>query len=308
VLAKLFGLLRTTTFKGEASIMAFHGRTLAAYELMYQIKNEFEKSMSVIGLLDAYHSIAHLYKQFEHAKVTFSFVEYAHAENPYIDIQEFWNPFITPELVVTNSFTIDQSLGNQNMIITGPNAGGKSTIIKAIALNIVLGQTLGLAPAARCVLSPFTQIATYLNITDDIASGNSLFKMQVLRAQELLDVVKTLSQQQFSFMVFDEMFSGTLAKEGEAAAYSVAQFLGNYQNAITIIATHFPLLTRLEKRTGLFKNYHVSVNLPDDGSIEYPYTLERGISKQHIAIDILRQEGFDSAVLNTAYQLLHKIK
>ena len=105
------------------------------------------------------------------------------------------------------------------------------------------------------------------------------------------------------FIAIDEMFNGTSTKEAKAAAFSVAKHLGSFSNCMSVIATHFPLLTTLENDTDSFTNYKVSVTKTENG-LNYPYKLSLGISDQHIALDILRQEGFSSSILVDAQKLL----
>ncbi len=297
---ELLELLATDTFKGQASVFSRKGRVLAAFRLMHQNKDKFTHAIAAVGELDAYVSIAKLYKKFEHEPVHYSFVNYNDASSPSIELNDFWNPLVDPQKVVPNSIMLDGSTGRANVILTGPNAGGKSTVLKSIAICLILAQTIGLAPARSATLTPFTNISTYLNITDDIANGNSLFKAEVLRAQALVEKVEELKAGQFSFVAIDEMFSGTSPEEGRAAAYSVAKHLGKFRNNICMIATHYPELTKLAKDTAYFTNYKVSVKIGQHRSISYPFKLEQGVSDQHVAIDILRAEGFDNQILKDA--------
>jgi DNA mismatch repair ATPase MutS len=218
-------------------------------------------------------------------------------------MKNFWNPFINPAKVVSNDLNL-QGPDRRNMIITGPNAGGKSTLIKAVPINLILSQSIGLTAASYAEITPFYSIATYLNIVDDIAAGNSLFKAQVLRAQEMINLVEQTQSNKFSFVALDEMFNGTSAKESMAAAYSVVKHIGQYPNNISIVATHFPLLTNLEGEIDAFANYKVSVEVDDKKGIYYPFKLEHGSSTQHVALNILRQEGYDCTILAEATEIL----
>lgn len=302
---ELFNYSKSSTLQGESSFLSYQGRVLAAFKLMYDCKPSIEPVLLALGELDAYCSCAQLYQEFSDKKVKFCFVNYRKAEQPSIELQDFWNPFINPEKVITNSIKLEGP-SQKNMIITGPNAGGKSTLIKAIPINLILAQSIGMTAASYAEITPFYTIATYLNIIDDIAAGNSLFKAQVLRAQEIVTVVKQTPKSEFSFVALDEMFNGTSAKESKAAAYSVVKHIGNYDNNICIVATHFPLLTQLEQEMRCFENYKVSVNVDETG-IHYPFKLEKGISNQHVALDILKQEGYDCSILDEASKILNSV-
>ncbi len=303
-LKRLFELLNTATFKGQPAALSRSGHILVAYNLMHETKDEWVDVLSALGELDAYVSIAKLYKEFEHKQARYCFVQFKKGGKPSIALQSFWNPFIRGDHVIATSIALGSDAESQNIILTGPNAGGKSTILRAIAINLILAQSFGIAPASKVVITPFSTIATYLNITDDINTGTSLFKAEVLRAHCVIDKVRSLSADNFSFIIVDEMFNGTSAKEGQAAAFSVAKHLGTYHNNICIIATHYPLLTQLADQSNVYANYKVTVEFDANGAIHYPFTLQRGASDQHIAIDILKAEGFASSVLDDAYALV----
>lgn len=302
---ELFNYCKSSTLQGEPSLFSYRGRVLAAFKLLYDVKERIEPLLLALGELDAYCSCAKLYQEFSNKKVKFCFVNYTKSEQPYIKLQDFWNPFINPEKVVTNSVIL-AGPSQRNMIITGPNAGGKSTLIKAIPINLILAQSIGMAAADYAEITPFYNIATYLNIIDDIASGNSLFKAQVLRAQEMVNIIEQTPADKFSFVALDEMFNGTSSKESKAAAYSVVKHIGKFNNNICIVATHFPLLTQLEKENPCFINYKVSVNVDETG-IHYPFKLEKGSSNQHVALDILKQEGYDCSILDEASKILNTV-
>ena len=303
-LQKLIGLLQTKTFRGTASIFSRKGRVRAAYALMKEVKDELAPYLLVLGELDAYNSCATLYKEYAAQANAFTFATYLENQPlPSLNAQDIWNPFLDPKKAIVNSIQLGTPLP-ANIILTGPNAGGKSTFIKGITLNILLGQTIGLVPARSCTFTPFANINTYMNIADDIAVGKSLFKSEVIRAQELVDSIQTAPHNAFVFSVMDEMFSGTSPKEGEAASYAVAENLGKYPHSILLLATHFPKLKRLERTTGRFKNYQVRVVHQADGSFTYPFKVEVGAADQNLAIDILKQQGFSSSVLDRAQEIL----
>ena len=113
-------------------------------------------------------------------------------------------------------------------------------------------------------LLPLISLPPILILLMILPAGNSLFKAQIVRAQEMIDLVDKTPPGQLSFVALDEMFNGTSAKESMAAAYSVVKHLGNYAKSICIVATHFPLLTNLEREeNAAFENYKVSVNVDD---------------------------------------------
>ena len=304
-LKKLVSLLLTDTFTGQSSYFTLKGRVLAAYSLMQDVKEELAPALKALGEVDALLSTAKLYQEFEDGNAGYSFPTYLDKQHPEITLVDMWNPFIPVNKVVKNSIALGKSMP-QNIILSGPNAGGKSTFLKGITLSVLMAQTLGIAPVKELSFTPFEKINTYMNITDDTAGGNSLFKSEVLRAQGLLETVKGLDTRHFSLSIMDEMFSGTSPKEGAAASYAVAKNLSERHNSILLLASHFPLLTDLETDTSNFTNYQVRVARHDNGSFSYPFKLEKGIADQNVAMDILQQQGFDSSILTDANAVLNR--
>ena len=302
---KVSRLLRTNTFKGKPTICALQGRVRVAHALIGEIKEEIAIALTALAELDAYLSCANLYKENEGKDNHYSFATYVEQQTPYINVVNMWNPFVGAEKSVANSIELGGK-NPRNIILTGPNAGGKSTFSKGIALEIILAQTIGIVPAESLTLTPFAKINTYMNIADDTAGGNSLFKAEVMSAQELLTTITNLPKNLFSFSVMDEMFSGTSPREGEAAGYAVAKNIGTHSNSLAIIATHFPLLKELEEVTPDFKNYQVRVIRHEDGTFSYPFKLELGAADQNVAIDILKNQGFESSILNDAHAILNR--
>lgn len=308
----LFDLLHKRTFLGEASMWSHIGNILVAYDLIVKHKDFLMEGIVALGRMEVYLSTAHLYLEGIDERCAWCLPEYSECCSgneqaaPYIELHDFWNPFLDPAHAVTNSLTLGSAESPRAAIFTGPNAGGKSTTMKAIVECCLLAQTLGIAPARSCILTPFHKIMTYINITDDIAAGNSHFKAGVLRAQDCMAMLQNLGDHEISLTAVDEVFNGTTHAEGQAAAYCLIEAMGLHPRNICISVTHFPLLTRLEAETGgmYFKNYKVSVTQDAQGRITYPYKLGAGIADQNIALDILEQEGFHPDFLKRAHALV----
>lgn len=303
---KLVNLLRKNTFKENESYFSLQGNTRAAYALLLDCKDELHELFTIVGELDTYVACAILVQKSENQDVGYCFAEYIeNASTPSINATNIWHPLVGPNKSVVNSIELGSDT-RTNIILTGPNAGGKSTFLKGLTLNVLFAQSFGIVPAKRFVFTPFAKINTYMNIADDTAGGNSLFKSEVLRAQSLLNTVKTLPAGQFSFSVMDEMFSGTSPKEGEAASYAVAEKIGSLPNSMLLLATHFQKLTGLQDNTDNFKNYQVRVERHDNGTFSYPFKLAEGKADQNVAIEILQQQGFDTSILDSANTILEQ--
>ncbi len=287
-----------------------NGRLLRSYKLLLRLRDELVDAIYELGQLDAYVSIAKLIDDSKDQSNGYHFatlLSRTEQSRPYVKITNMWNPFLDAEKAVGNSFEMDSKNGVRNAIVTGPNAGGKSTFITGLAISLLLSQTFGIVAAEKAVITPFNKISTYINLTDDIAEGKSLFMAEVQRAQDHINTLAGLGRDEFCFSIMDELFSGTSPVEGEAAAYSIAHHMGQYENSLGILATHFPRLTLLEERAKAdrFANFKVIVHRdPDTRALEYPFTIKPGKSNQTIAIDILEQEGYDSDMLKEARDII----
>jgi DNA mismatch repair protein MutS len=305
---KLYSWLKSNTFKGIPSMLSWRGKVLAAFKLLQETKESLVEFMKIAGKIDVIVSVAKLYKKFAHKENTqFCFVEYIeNSPTPIIDIHEYWHPILNPNIVITNNIQLGTTNNHRNGIITGPNQGGKSTNLKSIIISVLLAQTIGIAPAKRLCITPFSNINCSLNIADTTGK-ESLYEAEMHRALALLKKLKSLNNNQFSFVIFDELFTGTNPEEGEAGSYGVAKNLIELPNNICLLATHFKKLTQLEERTnGACKNYKVYIEKGPDNSFTFPYKLVEGISHQNIALDLLKKEGFDTAILNDAYSALNE--
>jgi DNA mismatch repair protein MutS len=291
----LLEYLDKPTFTQKFSIASNLGRIAATNKLMLGARVDWVRIFEAIGYLDAYMSIAQLMKQYGNSTTNpLCFAQFERASCPHIALDSFWNPFVDPgkAKVVVNS--VELGAPARNMILTGPNTGGKSTVIKAIALNALLAQTFGIAAARSCQLTPFTAIRTYIRVEDDIERGLSLYRAEVERAKQLSSAVAALQPGQHALVIIDEMFRGTARDQAALLAYWYAkENLGRYPHCMLLEATHYPELIGLEKETnGLFQNYKVEIERNSDGSLRRTYLLKKGSTLQNVAADILKEEGF----------------
>ena len=272
-------------------------------------------NIHIIGLIDAYVSIATLFREHSSLNTRYSFASYTSGTEARVEATHFWHPSLGRNAVL-NSLDIGGGLVSHNTVISGPNAGGKSTAMKAITLCILFAQTIGIVPAESFTCTPFSKIQTFLNITDDSGQNRSLLQAEITRAAELIRDIESLPPHHFGFTLLDEIFIGTEPVEGEAGAYGVARKLSDLPQHITLLATHFKGLTTLPYATAdtdaPYQNMHVRVTTDDDGAyvrdasgkLDYPYTLESGTTTQRIALDIMEQENFDPDIIATARDVL----
>ncbi len=292
--------LSRNVFKRNPNLFSKKGAILKVFNLVRNNKILLKPYLEYVGKVDAYYSIFTLINENNKG---YCFAEYLESSIPTIELEETWHPCLDYGKVVKNNIDLNKS----NMIITGPNAGGKSTVIKSSAISCLFAQSLGISNSKSCKITPFKVINTYINIPD-CKGKESLFEAEMKRCLEHIDCVKKLDKNEFSFIVMDEIFTGTNMEEGLSAAYSVCKKFTNFSNNITIITTHFKKLTELEKDTkGKFKNYKVTIDRDDEGQIMYNYNLVKGITNQYIAIELLKNKGFDDDVISEAINIKNQL-
>lgn len=305
---RLLDLVSSPDLVAAPSLAANPMNLTLVLELLEKYSQRFFQGMLVIGELDLLNMSARIIlgSTLEHPWTLPRYI--ADAQKPQFTVTDVWNPFIT-KAPVLNSLSVGGDL-QSTVLISGPNAGGKSTIMKGCILSVLLAQTLTIVPAANMELTPFEGIITYLNIVDDIVAGNSFFKAGVIRAHEVLQVVEAVRQQGgFCLVGLDEVFNGTAVEEGEAAAMALVETIGEEPHTLCLSVTHFKQVTHLEDiQPDLFKNYRVSVDFNVQGDIVYRFMLEEGIADQQIAFKILEEEGFGNQFLARAKRNLAAIK
>jgi DNA mismatch repair ATPase MutS len=186
-----------------------------------------------------------------------------------------------------------------NIIITGPNASGKTTQLKTTAINIILTQQFGVGFYTSCQLVPYTHIHSYLNIPDT-SGRDSLFQAEARRCKEILDVVATSDTDSTRhFCVFDELFSGTNAEEATSASFGFLKYLQGFANVDFILTTHFVKLCQKVEKAGALRiaNYMMDAELCDK-EIVFTYDMIPGISKIKAAKLILIQMGFPDEIIS----------
>ena len=126
---------------------------------------------------------------------------------------------------------------NKNIIITGPNAAGKTTTIKATIINLLLSQQIGFGFYKKSVTSTFDFIDCYLNIPDS-SSRDSLFQAEARRCKNILDIIEKNPNKKH-FCIFDELYSGTNPYEAISSAYSYLKYISKNKNVRFLLTTHY---------------------------------------------------------------------
>ena len=206
--------------------------------------------------------------------------------NP-IEFSDVFHPLINSP--ITNSGVIAKP-----SLITGSNASGKSTFIKALAVNGILAQTINTV-AARTFRLNHSLIMTSMAIRDDISGGDSYFIVEIKSLRRILDKIRTFP----SICFIDEILRGTNTVERIAASTAVLEFI-HTQDCLCIVASHDIELTNI--LMDKYDNYHFREKVTDKG-VTFDYLLRHGPSSTRNALKLLSFTEFDADIVARAEKL-----
>ena len=186
-----------------------------------------------------------------------------------------------------------------NMVITGPNASGKTTILKTTLLNIIFTQQFGCGFYGSFLLHPYTHLHSYLNIPDT-SGRDSLFQAESRRCKDILDIVDdTETATARHFCIFDELYSGTNPSEAISAANAFLLYLTSKPNVSFMLTTHYVSLCKRLRGSPKITNYKMDAKYNEvQHRMEYFYRLKRGISTIKGGLAVLEEMNYPEAILS----------
>lgn len=263
-------------FLDKHTYLYSRGHVLSMHAEIKKIKKHIIPLLQSISLIDAYCSIAQLYKESEQCNNTFSFVTFVDAQNPFISYENAWLTLLPSEKAVANNIYLGKNFSGK-AIITGPNGGGKSTILKTCGVSAVLAQSWGIVPANSAQQTIFSQIKTVFVSSENLEQGLSTFMAAKKRMQEMYPVVEQSSQHNHVLALIDEPYIGTVDEESAKRIYHFGKTVMQYPCTLMYIATHVKKPVSLELDTaGVFANYHVGINETRIGNFELSFLLKQG--------------------------------
>lgn len=203
---------------------------------------------------------------------------------------------------VPNDTTLDLD-SNRVAIITGPNMAGKSTYMRQVALIALMSQIGSFVPASSAKLGVVDSIFTRVGASDDLASGQSTFMVEM---SEVASILKNATRQ--SLLVFDEIGRGTSTFDGMSIARSVVEFVADKKKlgAKTLFATHYHELTELEEQLDGVKNYNIAVKKHGD-DITFLRRIIRGGTDDSYGIEVAKLAGIPDIVVKRAREILKRL-
>lgn len=203
---------------------------------------------------------------------------------------------------VSNDISLGEASDTDIMILTGPNAGGKSTLARQVALAVILAQTGCYVPAESFMLRPFEDIFVRMGASDDLARGRSTFMVEM---EEVSNILNNATSK--SLVIADEVGRGTSTHDGYAVAYAALDHIAKVNKCLTIFSTHYShlgedILTLGEQsdrlRAGIYE-MAAEVN-EKKKKITFLYKVRQGSSGHSRGIYCARVAGLGSSVADDA--------
>lgn len=247
--------------------------------MLIQYREEYGKLYEAVGNIDMAISIASFRKSIPFY-ATPEFVD-----KKEVQAEELYHPLL--EDPVCNSIS-----WKKNSIVTGSNASGKSTFIKAMAVNTILAQNIHTC-MAKSMKMPRADVITSMAVSDDIMSGDSYFIKEIKYLKRMLE---HLNPQKCTICIVDEILRGTNTKERIAASKAILKYLSK-ENCLAMVASHDQELTGL--LSDIYDNYHFSEKIGQQ-DIEFDYKLYLGPAVSNNAIRLLEYMGFPEKIIADA--------
>ncbi len=223
-------------------------------------------------------------------------IELKNARHPIVEafLKE---DFIPNDLYLNNST-------DRLLIITGPNMGGKSTILRQLALIQILAQIGSFVPADSAKLPMIDRVWTRVGASDDLSSGRSTFMVEMTETAAILHNATPKS-----LILLDEIGRGTSTFDGLSIAWAVAEYLHNSpeHSAKTLFATHYHELTELAENLPGAKNYQVLAS-EKDGDVVFLHKLQKGKASKSYGIAVAKLAGLPHKVIEQAKSVLAKLE
>lgn len=213
-------------------------------------------------------------------------------------VEAFLNDSFIPNDILLNNST------DRLIIITGANMGGKSTILRQIALIQILAQIGSFVPATFARLPIVDRVWTRVGASDDLASGRSTFMVEMTETAAILH-----NSTPRSLILLDEIGRGTSTFDGLSIAWAVAEYLHNSpeHSAKTIFATHYHEMTELAENLPGAKNFQITAT-EKDGKVVFLHKLKPGKASKSYGIAVARLAGLPLSVIERAKDVLEKLE
>jgi len=257
------------------------------------------QAISCVAELDALISLARSSSSGSGEMCRPSFVE---SKEPFIELQQMRHPCIT--LKIGQDFIAnDLQLGTENnplaILLTGPNMGGKSTLLRQTCIAIIMAQLGCFIHAEKCVLSPVDRIFTRVGANDDILAGQSTFMVELM---ETANILRHATKN--SVVILDELGRGTSTFDGYSIAYSVLQYLTNTIQCRVLFSTHYHKLTEEFSKSKQIGLHHMACLVDEEkNDVTFLYQLSPGVCPKSYGMNVALMAGVEEKVVKRAEEM-----
>lgn len=276
------------------------------YELFRQLRERItgevariQKTAKAVAGLDVLLSLAKVADHNHYCRPSLN-------ENGLIDIRDGRHPvvekMINNDLFIPNDTFLDNAK-HRISIITGPNMAGKSTYMRQTALIVLMAQIGSFVPAAKAKIGLVDRIFTRVGASDDLASGQSTFMVEM---NEVANILRNATPN--SLLILDEIGRGTSTFDGLSIAWAVVEHISNPKllGAKTLFATHYHELTELEGILDNVNNYCIAVKEKGD-DIVFLRKIVKGGADRSYGIQVAKLAGVPDSVINRAKEICQEL-
>ena len=276
------------------------------YELFSNVRDlvgaevvRIQKTAKAVAALDVFASLAFVAQRNNYVRPRIN-------ENGVIDIKNGRHPVVEQmlrdDMFIANDVYLD-SHSNRISIITGPNMAGKSTYMRQTALIVLMAQLGSFVPAEKASIGVVDRIFTRVGASDDLASGQSTFMVEMT---EVANILRNATAK--SLLILDEIGRGTSTFDGLSIAWAVIEHISSPKlcGAKTLFATHYHELTELEGKIPGVNNYCIAVKEKGDDIVFLRKIVKGGADKSY-GIQVARLAGVPDSVINRAKELVEEL-
>ncbi|MBQ8279378.1 MAG: DNA mismatch repair protein MutS [Roseburia sp.] len=276
------------------------------YDLFCEVRNaiaaevvRIQKTAKAVAKLDTFISLAVVADLNNYCRPKMN-------ENGVIDIKDGRHPvvekMITNDMFIANDTYLDNG-SNRISIITGPNMAGKSTYMRQTAIIVLMAQIGSFVPAASAKIGIVDRIFTRVGASDDLASGQSTFMVEM---NEVANILRNATSN--SLLILDEIGRGTSTFDGLSIAWAVVEHISNPKllGAKTLFATHYHELTELEGKLNNVNNYCIAVKEKGDDIVFLRKIVKGGADKSY-GIQVAKLAGVPDSVIERAKEIVEKL-
>ncbi len=276
------------------------------YELFCDVRdkigaqvNRIQRTAKALAGIDAFCSLSLIATRNNYIKPKINEKGIIHIKNGRHPVVEL---MLKDDLFVSNDTILDNNR-NRISIITGPNMAGKSTYMRQTALIVLMAQIGSFVPADEADIGICDRIFTRVGASDDLASGQSTFMVEMT---EVANILRNATRS--SLIILDEIGRGTSTFDGLSIAWAVVEHISNTKllGAKTLFATHYHELTELEGTMGGVNNYCIAVKEQGDDIVFLRKIIKGGADKSY-GIQVAKLAGVPDQVIARAKELVEEL-